>query len=214
MGEIKGGVMAGLIAKGGWVMVPILLGSVAALALVLERAWFFWKIRLDTRAFADGIFSLVERGGLKEAAEICGRTPHPLAKVFQAGLERAEEDASETDRVMEREGGRQIQTVEKNLNYLVVVIGVEPLLGFLGTILGLIQAFMAWEKFSESVTVSILAAGIYQAMITTAAGLIIAIPYFVIYNIFLSKVNVITQDLNHFGDEFVSVLGRARRHRK
>jgi len=206
--------MADLITKGGWVMAPILLGSIVALALVLERIWFFLRIRLDTQAFSEGIFSLAQKGGLKEAAEICDRTPHPLAKVFKAGLEHADEEVSEIDRVMEREGGRQVQKVEKNLNYLVVVIGVEPLLGFLGTILGLIRAFMAWEKFSESVSVSVLAAGIYQAMITTAAGLIIAIPYFVIYNIFLSKVNVITQDLNHYGDEFVSILHKARRAKR
>jgi biopolymer transport protein ExbB len=214
VGEIEGNVMADLIAKGGWVMVPILLGSVAALALVLERAWYFWKVRLDAKTFSEGIFSLVAKGGMKEAAEICGRTPHPLAKVFKAGLEHAEEGTDEIDRVMEREGGRQVEQAERNLNYLVVVVGVEPLLGFLGTILGLIQAFRAWEKYSESVTVSMLAGGIYQAMITTAAGLCVAIPYFIVYNIFLSRVNRIAQDLNHYGDEFVSVLAKAARARK
>ena len=160
--------------------------------------------------FSSGIFSLIKRGDLKEAAEICQRTRHPLAAVFRSGLEHSDEETSEIERIMEREGSRQIQKVERNLNYLIVIIGVEPLLGFLGTILGLIRAFMAWEHFSTSVTVSQLAAGIYQAMITTAAGLIIAIPYYVIYNIFLSKVNAITQDLNHYGDEFVSVLSKAR----
>ena len=206
--------MIGIILKGGWVMVPILLGSVVALALVMERLWFFWKIRLDTERFAERVFSLVKLGNLKEAAELCGKTRHPLAEVFKSGLEHADEEAAEIEHVMEREGNRQIQTVEKNLNYLVVVIGVEPLLGFLGTILGLIQAFMNWEKYSTSVTVSALASGIYQAMITTAAGLIIAIPYFVIYNIFLSKVTAVTQDLNHYGDELASALNKAKLHKR
>ncbi len=206
--------MISLIVKGGWVMVPILLGSVVALTLVLERLWYFWKIKLNAPLFAEGIFSLVEKGNVREASEICERTRHPLARVFMAGLERLHEEAAETERVMEREGNRQIQQVEKNLNYLVVVIGVEPLLGFLGTILGLIQAFMTWEKLAASVTVSTLAAGIYQAMITTAAGLIIAIPYFIIYNVFLSKVNGVAQDINHYGDELLGVLGKARRYKK
>ncbi len=206
--------MIDIIVKGGWVMAPILLGSVVALALVMERLWFFWKIRLNTQVFADGVFSLVKQGNAKEALEICEQVRHPLAKVFKCAFEHADEEASEIERLMEREGNRQVQKVEKNLNYLVVVIGVEPLLGFLGTILGLIQAFMAWERFSTSVTVSTLAAGIYQAMITTAAGLIIAIPYYIIYNIFLSKVNNVTQDLNHYGDELVSVLSKARRFKK
>lgn len=203
--------MLDLIEKGGWVMIPILLGSVVALALVLERLWFFWRIRLDTRRFAGEIFSLAQGGNFKEAVELCDQITHPLARVFKAGLEHTAEEPGEIERVMEREGNRQVQQVEKNLNYLVVVVGVEPLLGFLGTILGLIQAFMAWEKFSTSVTVSTLAAGIYQAMLTTAAGLIVAIPYFVIYNIFLGRVNTVAQDLNHYGDEFVSILARSKR---
>jgi biopolymer transport protein ExbB len=202
--------MLDLIGKGGWVMIPILLGSVVALALVLERLWFFWRIRLDTRRFSGEIFSLAQRGSLREAMELCDQITHPLARVFKAGLEHAAEEPGEIERVMEREGNRQVQQVEKNLNYLVVVVGVEPLLGFLGTILGLIGAFMAWEKFSASVTVSTLAGGIYQAMLTTAAGLIVAIPYFVIYNVFLSRVNTVAQDLNHYGDELVSILARSK----
>ena len=166
---------------------------------------------MDTKTFSEGIFSLVKKGDVKEAREICDQTYHPLAKVFKTGLDHSHEDASEMERVIEREGNRQVQKAEKNLNYLVVVVGVEPLLGFLGTILGLIQAFMAWERFSDSVTVSNLAAGIYQAMLTTAAGLGIAIPYFVIYNIFLSRVNLLSQDLNHYGDELVSVLSKTQR---
>lgn len=202
-----------MIFKGGWIMVPIIIGSVAALTLVLERIYFFWNIRLDVKKFADRIFSLIQSGDIKEASEICGKTNHPLASVFQSGLEHMEEDTDEIERVMQREGNRQIIKVEKNLNFIVVVIGVEPLLGFLGTIIGLIKAFMSWEKFSTSVTVSALAAGIYEAMITTAAGLIIAIPYYVIYNIFLNKVNTIAQDLNHYGDELLSVLNKTKKEK-
>ena len=203
--------MSSFIVKGGWVMVPILLGSVVALTLVLERIWFFLATAVDAQKFSRKIYDLVNENRLEEALEICRRASPPLGTVFAAGLEHAGEDTSEIDRVMEREGNRQIQKAEKNLNLLVLVIGVEPLLGFLGTILGLIQAFMSWERFSTSVTVSVLAAGIYQAMITTAAGLIVAIPYYVIYNILLGKVNAVTQDLNHYGDELVSVLHKRKK---
>jgi len=168
--------MENLIVKGGWVMAPILLGSIVALTLVLERLLFLFRIRLDVPKFSSGIFSLIKRGNLKEAEEICQTTRHPLAAVFRTGLEHAGEEASEIERIMEREGNRQVQKAERNLNYLVVIIGVEPL---------------------------------YQAMITTAAGLAIAIPYFVIYNILLGKVNTITQDLNHYSDEFVGILKKA-----
>ncbi len=198
--------MISLIVKGGWVMAPILFGSVVALALVLERLWFFWSIRFDSARFAERVFSLIKKGCFKEAGELCEATRHPLAQIFKTGLEHADEDAAQIERLMEREGNRQIQHVEKNLNYLVLIIGVEPLLGFLGTIVGLIQAFMAWERLSASVTVSALAAGIYQAMLTTAAGLIISIPYFVIYHLFLSKASRVAREWNHYGDELVSFL--------
>lgn len=202
--------MDNLIVKGGWVMVPILLGSVVALTLVLERLWFFWEIRLKVPDFTEEIFSLVRRKNIPDAVARCEKSHHPLARAFKAGLEHASAEAAEIERVIEREGNRQVQKVEKNLNFLAVVIGVEPLLGFLGTILGLIRAFMAWEKLGASVSVSALAGGIYQAMITTAAGLIIAIPYYVIYNMFLSKVNETAQDLSHYGDELVGILEKSK----
>ena len=198
--------MESLIVRGGWVMVPILLGSVVALTLVLERTWFFVTIRLDAQHFSEQIFLAVREGHLDKAKESCGRVRHPIGQVFLTGLEHAGEELTEIERAMEREGRRQISFVEKNLNFLVVVIGVEPLLGFLGTILGLIQAFMAWERLGAAVSVSTLAAGIYQAMITTAAGLIVAIPYYVLYNMLLSKVNATAQEVNHYGDELLSVL--------
>lgn len=204
-----------LILKGGWVMVPILLGSVVALTLVLERLWFFMRMRFDAEKFSVEIFSLALAERTRDAAEICAQTRHPLGAVLKAGLEHAQGASSEEIvRVMEREGQRQIQLVEKNLNLLALVIGVEPLLGFLGTILGLIQAFMAWERYSTSVTVSALAAGIYQAMITTAAGLIVAIPYYVIYHIFVGKAAATARDLNHYGDELVSVLNKKKLPKK
>lgn len=203
--------MPRIIMQGGWMMIPIILGSVVALGYVLERFWYFTSIRLNVQRFADEVLSSVKQGRIEEAGELCRKTKHPLGRVFEKGLENADEERDEIERIMEREGNRQISLVERNLTSLVVVIGVEPLLGFLGTILGLIQAFMVWEKFSTSVTVSTLAAGIYQAMITTAAGLIVAIPYFVIYNIFLAKVNQTARDINHFGDVLLSALSNLKK---
>jgi biopolymer transport protein ExbB len=89
-----------------------------------------------------------------------------------------------------------------------VIVGVEPMLGFLGTILGLIQAFMTWESYASSITVSQLAAGIYQAMITTAGGLIVAIPYYIIYHVFMNKTDSIIKDMNHYGGILLAEIGK------
>ncbi len=200
-----------IIFKGGWVMVPIILGSIIALALSIERGVFFWRIKLDIETFVDEIFFLIDKGEIARAIERCSKVHHPMAAVFKSGLEKINDDILDVDRAMEHEGSRQVAILEKNFIYLMVIIGVEPMLGFLGTILGLIQAFMAWEQFSSTVTVDQLAAGIYKAMITTAGGLLVAIPFYIVYNYFSNKVSSIAQDLNYHGDKMVTLINRKRK---
>ncbi|MBN2401290.1 MAG: MotA/TolQ/ExbB proton channel family protein [Spirochaetes bacterium] len=199
-----------IIVKSGWVMVPIILGSIVALAISIERAVFFWKIKLNTESFVDEIYFLIEKGEIERALGQCKKVNHPMAAVFLAGLLKIEDDVLEIDRAMEREGERQITLLEKNLIFLMAIVGVEPLMGFLGTILGLIRAFMAWEQFSTTVTVDQLAAGIYQAMVTTASGLIVAIPFYLVYNIFTNKINTITHALNYYGDKMVGLINKKK----
>jgi biopolymer transport protein ExbB len=112
--------------------------------------------------------------------------------------------------MMEREGDEQVQYLEQYLGALIIIIGVEPMLGFLGTIIGLIQAFMAWEQLGSNITVSALASGIYQAMITTAGGLIVAIPYYVIYHLIVGKIKSHAQEMTYYGNELIDILVRAK----
>ncbi len=115
------------------------------------------------------------------------------------------------ERMLEREGGEQIRRLERRLPGLLVIIGVEPMLGFLGTIVGLIKAFMDWEALGANITVSTLAAGIYQAMITTAGGLIVAIPYYICYHLLLASVERHARDMSTAGDEIIGVLSAEAR---
>jgi biopolymer transport protein ExbB len=200
-----------IIVKGGWVMVPIILGSIAALGISIERGVFFWKLKVDIEGFIDEIFFLAEKGEIQRAIERCEKVNHPMAAVFRSALIKTDNDIFDIDRAMEHEGTKQINILEKNLVFLMAIIGVEPMLGFLGTILGLIQAFMAWEKFSSTITVDQLAAGIYQAMITTAGGLLVAIPFYLVYNYFTNKVNSLTQDINYFGNKLLDVLNARKK---
>src|SRR4030042_1623976 len=195
-----------ILGKGGWVMVPIILGSILALGLTVERGMLLWKIRLDVRKFADEIFSWLERGPRDLAAEACARTPHPIGRVFAAGLENRGEDPRDIERFMEHTGNEEVARLEKHMNIFLIIVGVEPLMGFLGTILGLIQAFMAWESAASSVTVEQLAAGIYQAMITTAGGLLVAIPFYVIYGLYMSRINNVARDLNHYSEDLLRIM--------
>lgn len=204
-----------IIVKGGWVMLPILLGSVIALGLTIERGMLLWKIRLNARSFADGIFSLIRSGSVEAAAERCAGTINPLGRVFAAGIGLKDGDTDEIEAAMEHAGNDEVARLEKNLPILLAIVGVEPMLGFFGTIIGLIQAFMAWEKAASSVTVEQLAAGIYSAMITTAGGLLVAIPFYVIYALYTGRINAVARELNHYGEELALVLKeRPARKRK
>lgn len=199
-----------LIIKGGPIMIPIILLSIIALALILERVWTLWRVRLDIGQFAQEIFLYLERGHFQKALERCGKVRHPIADVFKLGILNRLMKREELEKMLEREGDEQIHDLERYLEVLIVIIGVEPMLGFLGTIVGLIKAFMAWEQLGSNITVSALAAGIYQAMITTAAGLIIAIPYYVIYHLIVGKIKGHAQEMTYYGNELLDILARVK----
>jgi biopolymer transport protein ExbB len=199
-----------LIIKGGLVMIPIIALSIIGLAMILERAWTLWKIRLDIPQFAQEIFLHLERGQFQKALERCEKVKHPIADVFKLGILNRTLKRDEIEKMMEREGDEQVQYMEQYLGALIIIIGVEPMLGFLGTIIGLIQAFMAWEQLGSNITVSALASGIYQAMITTAGGLIVAIPYYVIYHLIVGKIKSHAQEMTYYGNELIDILVRAK----
>lgn len=192
-------------------MIPIILGSIIALAIVINRINYFVSIKMDVDSFIDKIHSLVRADKIDQAVNECSNVKHPLGKVFRAGLENIHKDRTGIERNMERSGTIEIAEAEKFMLLLVIIIGVEPMLGFLGTIIGLINSFMAWEKFAASVTVDFLAGGIYQAMITTAGGLMVAIPYYIIYHVMVGKINKLARELNHQGEELLDLIQDTRK---
>ncbi len=199
-----------LIIKGGPIMVPIILGSTIALAIILERFWTLWRIRLNIQQFAQEIFLSLERGQFQKALERCGKVRHPIADVFKLGILNRTLKREEIESMMEREGDEQVQYLERYLGALLIIIGVEPMLGFLGTIVGLIQAFMAWEQMGSNITVNVLAAGIYQAMITTAAGLSVAIPAYILYHLIVNKIKSHAQEMTYYGNELIDILAKVK----
>lgn len=195
-----------LIIKGGPIMIPIIALSIVALAIILERYWVLLKIRINFQQFAQEIFLHLERGHLQKALERCEKVRHPIGEVFKLGILNYKLRREELEAIMEREGDEQIQYLERYLGALLIIVGVEPMLGFLGTIIGLIKAFMAWEQLGSNITVSALAAGIYQAMITTAAGLSVAIPAFIFYHLIIGKIKTHAQEMSYYGNELVDLI--------
>jgi biopolymer transport protein ExbB len=195
------------IVKGGPVMVPIILGSIIGLAIILEKLWTLNRLKINTAAFAEEVFQNIRANKVQKAVWLCDHNiEHPLAAVLKVAIERRVSSPERLEKIMEQVGNMQVQRLEKRLGGLASIISIEPLMGFLGTITGLIKAFMSWEAAGANVTVSVLAMGIYEAMITTAAGLSVAIPYYLCYNYFISRIKYITTEMNEYSAQFIDML--------
>ena len=200
-----------LIVKGGPVMIPILAGSVIGLAIILERLWAFRRAgNLDSYSFVQQVYKLLKNGEMQAAVNLCAaHEKAPLAAVFKVGIERRMHPHDRLEKILEQAGNNQVAKLERFLGLLASVVSIEPLLGFLGTITGLIKAFMSWEKAGANVKVNALAGGMYQAMITTAAGLMVAIPAALFYNCFVGRVRQVSNDLTNHAIQLVDLLSEA-----
>jgi len=194
-------------------MYAILLISVLGLAIIIEKLWMLMRVRIDAGKFSQKIFALLKSKKYSEAIEICGKHKRfPIANVFRAGIEKRALPLSELDRLLERIGNSEIKNLERHIGGLISVIGIAPLLGFLGTITGLIKAFMAWEQAGSNITVSALATGIYEAMITTAAGLSVAVPYYLICNFIISRNKYIAYEISDYSMQLAEILSQEKAH--
>jgi biopolymer transport protein ExbB len=200
------------IAKGGPVMIPIIIGSVLGLAIIIDRLWLLFRLRMDAASFTGKVFGALEMGEFERALKVCAKNAgHPLAMVMKAGIEKRNLPPHDLEKILERLGNSHVKSLERYIGGLISIIGIEPLLGFLGTITGLIRAFMAWERAGSNITVSALASGIYEAMITTAAGLTVAVPYYLICNFIISRVKYISYELADSSMRLIEILSEVKK---
>ena len=178
------------ILKGGPMMIPIGLASIVAFAVGLERIINLTRARVAPPAFLPGLQSaLGERDDRNAALAYCKNDPSPMARVFESAIRRLDEPTELLEQHIEDAGQRVMFGLRARLRALAVVASVTPLLGLLGTILGMIQAFQTVSTSGEALgKTELLAGGIYEAMITTAAGLCVAIPTLIVYHWIQGKV--------------------------
>ncbi len=202
--------MISVIVKGGIMMWPIVLCSVIALAIVIERFIRFAQVSIDSRKFISDIISLVEKGRIQDALSIAEQTPGPIAMVVKAGLRRYGRSKEEIDEAMRDASIYEIPKLEKNLTGLATIAHISPLMGLLGTVLGMVHTFQVVQAKATTfspVNPADLAGGIWEALLTTAAGLFVAIPTYVAYNYFVSRVNNIIVEMERCAVELLMVLG-------
>jgi biopolymer transport protein ExbB len=201
--------MLDLVVKGGPVMYPIILCSIVALAIIIERIYHLHRAKIDTRRFMDEIANVLRRNKIMEAIEICDKTPGPIAHILKAGILKHDRPKPEIKEAIEEAGLYEVPRMEKNLTALSTIAHISPLLGLLGTVVGMVGCFQIIQQKSTSlnpVSPGDLAGGIWQALITTVAGLAVAIPVYVAYNYLVSRVNHLVLDMERSATDLVNIL--------
>jgi len=179
-----------VIHRGGAVMIPIIMCSIFALTIVIERLYFFLSLRADTAQFFDKLRRLVQARNWSGTDALCQAAKGPVARVARAGLIAHEKTAEEIERVMAEAAHEELPLIERHHRWLSPIAQVSTLLGLLGTVTGMVIAFQVIENKATAtnpVSPADLAGGIWQALITTVAGLEVAIPTIVAYNYLASR---------------------------
>ena len=195
-----------ILLQGGWVMVPLLLLSGAALYLFVERLVAVRRAEGDPEAATERIRRDVRAGRIKEALQFCREEDTPIARILRQGLERLGRPISEIQDAVQAAGKHEAFALEKRTGLLASIAGVAPLLGFFGTVLGMIEAFRQVQTLQGNADPSVLAGGIWEALVTTAAGLAVGIFANLAYNYLLGRIKRLTNDMERSATAFIDLL--------
>jgi len=175
--------------RGGGVMWGILAVALIALAISLERIYSLYiKLRTNPVKLVENTIKIIEEKGVKEAIDYLSKQKNPVANVLAAGLEKAGKSKVVVEEAMERRATKELAFLDQGMIYISAAVTLAPILGFLGTVTGMIRAFDAIAKAGE-VEPTVVSAGISEALITTAFGLIVAAPFSLLYSAFMSRIN-------------------------
>jgi biopolymer transport protein ExbB len=198
--------MVKLFLEGGEFMWPILGLLIVGLAFVIERFWTLTRASVNTRKFLSRIRIALEQGGIAAAAEECEKTPGPVASIFHAGLSRSDKGIAHVEKAITTAGSLEMAFLERGMIVLSTVIVLAPMLGFTGTVWGMIAAFDA-IKVQNDISPAIVASGISQALLTTLFGLIVAMIIQVFNNYFTSRIDKLIIDMEESSVELIEALG-------
>ncbi len=195
-----------LFRDGGDFMWPLLFLAVLGLAVILERLFSLQRAHTNTRDLMASIVSaLKEPDGVEKAKNICMRTRGPIAAILHAGLSKVPKGPAAVEKAIEDSGHIEMAFLQRGLPVLSTVANIAPLLGFLGTVSGMINAFEAIAA-AEQVSAKVVASGISEALITTMSGLVIAIPAQAMYNYFMSRIDRFVLEMEETSVELLDVL--------
>jgi biopolymer transport protein ExbB len=187
-------------------MIPLLLLSIIAIAIFVERMMTLKKADKAPKGLLNQVKYLVSNGKINEAKALCNLENSPIAKMLEKGISRIGSPLKNIEVSIENVGKIEIYRLEKNLSTLATISGAAPMIGFLGTVTGMIQAFIAIAQEEGSVSPKLLSEGIYEAMITTAAGLAVGIIAYLGYNYLVTQVQKVIHKMEYTSVEFIDLL--------
>jgi biopolymer transport protein ExbB len=199
-----------LILKGGLVMYPLILLSIIAVYLIVERLLTLRKADKDPEDFLEELSNYVTQGDLNSAKNLCKKYDTPFSRMLEKGVAKLGKPLSTIEASIQNVGRIEIYKLERNLNALATISGAGPMIGFLGTVTGMVQAFIAIAQAEGTISPKLLSNGIYEAMITTVAGLIVGIIAYIGYNYLTGKVEKIVHQMEYSSIEFIELLQEPR----
>lgn len=201
--------MVDFFIQGGGFMWPILIALLFGLAIIGERAYSLVNSISNTDQFFEDVKSTFDNTGKEKAIELCENTSGPVASIFYAGLSKMEKTKEEIEKAVQNAGGLEMAFLEKNMIWINSVITIAPMLGFTGTVVGMIKAFED-IKMANDISPAVVAGGISQALLTTAFGLIVAMIMQVAQNFFVSMIDKLILDMEEQSIKIVDYLHRSK----
>ncbi len=195
-----------LVAMGGWIMIVLGVFSFIAIYIFIERFLIINQATKEDNNFMNHIRDFIHDGKIDAALALCRRTQNPISRMIEKGLLRIGKPLNDINAAIENVGKLEVSRLEKNIAGLATIAGAGPMLGFLGTVIGMIRAFYDMSMAGNNIDIALLSTGIYQAMITTVAGLIVGIIAFICYNILVARVEKLVFKLEARASEFMDVL--------
>ena len=197
-----------LTLKGGWIMIVLLVLLALAIYITIER---YLALRQAVKAeeddnFMNNIREYIHKGDVEGARALSKQTNSPLARMVDKGLSRLGRPLSDIQAAIENEGKLEVARLEKRVSLVATVASLGPMIGFLGTVTGMVTAFQDMAHAGNNIDISILATGIYEAMVTTIGGLIVGIICYFLYNILVTRINKVVLDIEVRATEFMDLL--------
>jgi len=195
-----------LAIKGGWIMIVLAILSVIAVYIFVERWLTLRKANQEEKYFMDEVKEHIHQGRLKEAITLCQRQNTPSARMIEKGINRLGRPLNDIHAAIENVGNLEVSRLEKNLTGMATIAGVSPMLGFLGTVMGMVVAFYDMAQAGNNIDIELLSSGIYLAMITTVGGLMVGIAAYVGYNFLVGRIDRMIFKLEARTTEFLDLL--------